>query len=63
MDVKRAAELYAQGWTLSQIGAELDVRSNVFMIISVAPVSPCVPSAHRLTQPPPKRSSTCVTKV
>ena len=29
MDVKRAAELYAQGWTLSQIGAELGVRSNV----------------------------------
>ena len=29
VDVKRAAELYAQGWTLSQIGAELDVRSNV----------------------------------
>jgi hypothetical protein len=29
VDVKRAAELYAEGWTLSQIGAELDVRSNV----------------------------------
>ena len=23
MDVKRAADLYAQGWTLRQIGAEL----------------------------------------
>jgi hypothetical protein len=29
VDVERAAELYAQGWTLSQIGAELGVRSNV----------------------------------
>jgi hypothetical protein len=29
VDVKRAAELYAQGWTLSEIGAELGVRSNV----------------------------------
>ena len=29
MDVERAAELYAQGSTLSQIGAELGVRSNV----------------------------------
>jgi hypothetical protein len=29
VDVKRAAELYAQGWALSEIGAELDVRSNV----------------------------------
>ena len=29
MDVKRAAELYAQGWTLSQIGAELGVQSNI----------------------------------
>ena len=29
MDVERAAELYAQGWTLSQIGAELSVQSNV----------------------------------
>jgi hypothetical protein len=29
VDVKRAAELYAQGWTLSQIGAELGVQSNI----------------------------------
>ena len=29
MDVKRAAELYAQGRTLSQIGAELGVQSNI----------------------------------
>ena len=29
MDVERATELYAQGWTLSQIGAELGVRWNV----------------------------------
>jgi hypothetical protein len=29
VDVERAAKLYAQGWTLSQIGAELGVRSNV----------------------------------
>jgi hypothetical protein len=29
VDVERAAELYAEGWTLSQIGAELGVRSNV----------------------------------
>ena len=29
MDVKRAAELYAQGWTLSEIGAELGVQSNI----------------------------------
>jgi hypothetical protein len=29
VDVKRAAQLYAQGWTLSQIGAEMGVRSNV----------------------------------
>jgi hypothetical protein len=29
MDVKRAAELYAQGWTLSEIGAEWGVRPNV----------------------------------
>ena len=29
MDVERAAELYAQGWTLSQIGAEMGVRGNV----------------------------------
>jgi hypothetical protein len=29
VDVERAAELYAQGWTLSQIGAEMGVRSNV----------------------------------
>jgi hypothetical protein len=29
VDVERAAELYTQGWTLSQIGAELGVRSNV----------------------------------
>jgi hypothetical protein len=26
VDVKRAADLYAQGWTLRQIGAELDVH-------------------------------------
>ena len=26
MDVKRTADLYAQGWTLRQIGAELDVH-------------------------------------
>ena len=26
MDVKRAADLYAQGWTLRQIGAELGVH-------------------------------------
>jgi hypothetical protein len=25
VDVERAADLYAQGWTLRQIGAELDV--------------------------------------
>jgi len=29
VDVKCAAELYAQGWTLSQISAELGVRSNL----------------------------------
>jgi hypothetical protein len=29
VDVNRAAELYAQGWTLSEIGAELGVRSNI----------------------------------
>jgi hypothetical protein len=29
VDVKRAAELYAQGWTLSQIGAELGVQPNI----------------------------------
>jgi hypothetical protein len=29
VDVKRAAELYAQGWTLSEIGAELGVQSNI----------------------------------
>jgi hypothetical protein len=29
VDVERAAELYAQGWTLSQIGAELGVQSNI----------------------------------
>ena len=29
MDVERAAELYAQGWTLSEIGAELSVQSNI----------------------------------
>jgi hypothetical protein len=27
--VKRAAELYAQGWTLSEIGAELSLQSNI----------------------------------
>ena len=26
MDVERAADLYAQGWTLRQIGAELGVH-------------------------------------
>jgi hypothetical protein len=26
VDVERAAELYAQGWTLRQIGAELEVK-------------------------------------
>jgi hypothetical protein len=29
VDVKRAAELYSQGWTLSEIGAELGVQSNI----------------------------------
>jgi hypothetical protein len=29
VDVERAAQLCAQGWTLSQIGAELGVRWNV----------------------------------
>jgi predicted DNA-binding transcriptional regulator AlpA len=29
VDVERAAELYAKGWSLSQIGAELGVRWNV----------------------------------
>ena len=28
MDVKRAADLYAQGWTLRQIGAELGVTAT-----------------------------------
>jgi IS30 family transposase len=28
VDVQRAADLYAQGWTLRQIGAELGVHSS-----------------------------------
>ena len=28
VDVKRAADLYAQGWTLRQIGAELGVHCD-----------------------------------
>jgi hypothetical protein len=28
VDFKRAADLYAQGWTLQQIGAELGVRAT-----------------------------------
>jgi hypothetical protein len=33
VDVKRAADLYAQGWSLRQIGAELGVVENVLGLI------------------------------
>ena len=32
VDVERAADLYAQGWTLGQIGAELGIRLTLFRL-------------------------------
>ena len=60
MDVERAAELYAKGWTLSQIGAELGLRGNVVHDHLRRAGVTMRPSAHLPTQPPPKWSSTCV---
>ena len=49
MDVERAADLYAQGWTLRQIGAELGVHwSTVSEQLQRAGISLCSsgPPAH-----------------
>jgi hypothetical protein len=63
VDGKRAADLYAQGWTLRQIGAELGVSgidatsagdcSSMHMVevISTSPVE----TSARFSQPPPRR--------
>ncbi len=63
MDVERAAQLYAEGWTLSQIGAELGVRWNVVHDHLRRAGATMRPVGALLTQPPPKRSSTCGIKV
>ncbi|HEY6686413.1 MAG TPA: hypothetical protein VI094_09430 [Propionibacteriaceae bacterium] len=42
MDVKRAADLYAQGKTLDQVAAELGVTEPRSAISYAAPASPCV---------------------
>src|SRR4029453_3003885 len=46
MDVERAADLYAQGWTLRQIGAELGVFRTT---VSVGKRSGTFASVHRNT--------------
>lgn len=53
MDVKRAADLYGQGWTLRQIAAELGVHwSTVSQQLQTAGVS------MRSSSPPAHRTST-----
>ena len=47
VDVKRAADLYAQGWTLRQIAAELGVHWST---VSQQPLANCT-SALRLSSP------------
>ena len=61
MDVKQAADLYAQGWTLRQIGAELGLtgpRSAISYVGGVT-VRRCV---LPLIPPPRNRSWSSVTK-
>ena len=62
VDVERAADLYAQGWTLRQIGAELGVTGPRSAISFAAPGSPCVAAVLPLIPPPHNRSWSCVTK-
>ena len=63
MDVKRAADLYAQGRTLRQIGAELGVHwSTVGQQLQRCRRHACVAAVLRLILPPRSRSLSFVTK-
>ena len=42
VDVKRATDVYGQGWTMRQIGAELSVTATTASQQFVVPASPCV---------------------
>ena len=61
MDVKLAADLYGQGWTLRQIAAKFGLTETA---ISYAPlVSSCVRAVLLVIPPPPSRSWNFATKV
>jgi hypothetical protein len=42
VDIQRATDLYAQGWTQRQIGAELGVPWTAMSYQRAVPASPCV---------------------
>ena len=61
MDVKRAADLYAQGRTLRQIGAELGLTATTVSDQLRRAGVTMRRSGPRLIQPPHNRSRNCVT--
>jgi hypothetical protein len=61
VDVKRAADLHAQGRTLCLIGAELGFTATTVTCGFVAPGSSCV-AAVPLIPPSQSRSWSCATK-
>ena len=62
MGVERAARLYLQGFTLRQIGAELDVPWTAVSRELRSAASSCVAAHVRLIPPPHSRSWIFVTK-
>jgi hypothetical protein len=62
VDVERATDLYAQGQTLRQIGAELGIHWSTVSQQLQGPASPCVAAVLTLTPPPRNRSLNFVIK-
>jgi hypothetical protein len=60
VDVERAADLYAKGWTLRQIGAELGPRRPRSAIICAVPASLCVVALPHIRLPPNRSCSSVI---